>query len=120
MALFGRKSDPATLTETLGDELDTLRSSFSRIASVLGAAASDAGARGRSYWADTEDDLEERARDGSRQASRAARRAVRDGSKQAMATYEEINAAVGKYPMAAIGVAALVGFTLGLAAQARR
>lgn len=120
MALFGRKSDPATLTETLGDEIETLRSSFGRIASALAGAATDASDRGRSYLSETEADLEERAREGGRQASRAARRAMRDGSKQAMATYEDINAAVGKYPMAAIGVAALVGFTLGLAAQARR
>ncbi|MEJ1157489.1 hypothetical protein [Prosthecomicrobium sp. N25] len=103
------------LDSTLEDEMKTIRASLARIAETAAdAAGSRLGApmaeaeRGLTALGGLVDSYLNRGR-------KQARRAWADASERAESGAGEVADRVARHPMAAIGLAALIGFTLGLA-----
>lgn len=115
MAIFARRISEDTVRE----DLDRIRDSLGRLAAVLADRAGTEADRGLDKAGAAAADLR-----GLVETWLGGRREVMRGldrtADHAHLKLEQANAALARHPMAAIGVAAMIGFALGLAASGRR
>jgi ElaB/YqjD/DUF883 family membrane-anchored ribosome-binding protein len=112
MSLFGSKP----LESTLEEEMRTIRSSLGRIAEQVAGAAGDGLRRPA---ADVERNLAglgALVEDFMGRGRRETRKAYDEASAYAESGAGELAAQVTRHPVAALGLAALIGFTIGIAA----
>lgn len=110
MTMFGR--DPAG--GRLEDEVATIRASLGRIARTLATTAEERITRDGGDGLAGLAALAERWMTSVRRDGDGAIRAAARGAEPAM---EPLDAQIARHPLAAIGIAAAVGFALGLAAS---
>lgn len=115
MAIFARR----TTEDSVRDELDRIRDSLGHLAAVLADRAGSQADRGLDKPGLAAADLR-----GLVESWLGGRREVIRGldrtADHAHLKFELANAALSRHPMAAIGIAAMIGFALGLAASGRR
>lgn len=115
MAIFARRATD----DTVRDDLDRIRDSLGRLAAVLAERTGEEADRGLEKAGAAAGDLR-----GLVDTWLGGRREVMRGldrtADHAHLKFEQANAALARHPMAAIGIAAIIGFALGLAASGRR